>query len=110
MAKLLKPTLRERNRYLVFEVISSVRFDRKAVVDAVWSSLLRFHGELGASKTSLWVMDWEKEKNRGILKVNHLGVKQITSSCALVKEIDGKRAIVNILRSCGTLRAARERL
>jgi ribonuclease P/MRP protein subunit POP5 len=110
MPKQLKPTLRERNRYLVFEVISDSHFDRKPIVDATWSSLLRLHGELGASKTSLWVMDWSGEKRRGILKVNHKSVDVLRSSITAVKEIAGRKATVNVLKTTGTLRKARELL
>jgi ribonuclease P/MRP protein subunit POP5 len=108
MPKLLKPTLRERNRYLAIEVISQAKFDRKPIVDAAWGSLLRLTGELGASKTSLWVMDWEKERNRGILKVNHKSVDLMRASLALVKEMDGKRATISVKKVSGTLKSARE--
>jgi ribonuclease P/MRP protein subunit POP5 len=108
MPKILKPTLRERNRYLAIEVVSEARFERKPIVDAVWGSLLRLSGELGAARTSLWVMDWDKEKNRGILKVNHDSVDLIRSSIALVKEMEGKRATISVRRVSGTLRSLRQ--
>jgi len=102
--------MRERNRYLTFEVISDVALERKQIVDAVWSSLLRLHGELGASRTSLWVMDWSVGKKRGILKVNHRSVETLKSSIITVKGINGKPAAINVLRTTGTLRKARELL
>ncbi|MBD3388205.1 MAG: hypothetical protein GF416_03925 [Candidatus Altiarchaeales archaeon] len=108
MPKPLKPTLRERNRYIVFEVISDSKPDRKSVVDAVWGSLLRLHGELGASRTSMWVMDYDPEKKRGILKVNHSSVDVLKSSMAVVKEIRRQKAIINTVKTSGTLRKARE--
>ena len=110
MAKMLKPTLRERNRYIAFEVSSEAALDRKPVVDAVWSSLLRLFGEVGAAKTSLWVMDWEKTKNKGIIKVNHKSLQTMRQSMAQVREIDGKKASINTLTTSGTLKGARERL
>jgi ribonuclease P/MRP protein subunit POP5 len=110
MPKHLKPTLRERNRYLAFEVDAEGPLDRKPVVDAVWGSLMRLHGELGAAKTSLWVMDWDPAKRRGVIKTNHMGTEILRSSIALVREIDGKKAAVHVRRSSGTLRGARERL
>ncbi|MFH1055843.1 MAG: Rpp14/Pop5 family protein [Candidatus Altiarchaeota archaeon] len=110
MPKLLKPTLRERNRYLVFEAMSDNALERKDVVDAVWSSLLRLYGEVGAAKTSLWVMDWDAKKKMGILKVNHKSVDTMRSAATMVKEINGKRTSVNILRVTGTLRKARQNL
>jgi ribonuclease P/MRP protein subunit POP5 len=110
MPKLLKPTLRERNRYLAFEAVCEHKLDRKQIVDSVWSSLLRLHGELGASKTSLWVMDWDREKNKGILKANHKSVDAVRAAAALVKEIEGRKAILRIAYVSGTLKGARERL
>lgn len=110
MAKQLKPTLRERNRYLVFRVESNGKFERKPVVDAIWSSLLRLHGEVGASKTSLWVMDWDKAKGKGILKVNHKSVEVVASSIVTVKEIGKSRAVVTVEKTAGSLRKARESL
>ena len=110
MSKTLKPTLRERNRYIVFEVISDSTFDRKPIVDAVWSSLLRLHGELGVSKTSLYVMDWDKDKKKGIVKVNHKSVDTVKTSITTVKEVNNQKAVVNVLKTSGTLRKAREQL
>ncbi len=110
MPKTLKPTLRERNRYIAFEIISDSRFDRKPVVDAIWATLLRLFGEVGAAKTSLWVMDWEKEKMKGIIKVNHRSVDTLRQSMALVKEIEGKKASISTLTTSGTLKGARKHL
>ncbi|HDH41146.1 MAG TPA: ribonuclease P protein component 2 [Candidatus Altiarchaeales archaeon] len=109
MPKQLLPTLRERNRYIAFEVISDSDIGREDVVKAIWSSVLRFLGELNASRTSLWVMDWNDEKREGILKVNHKSVDEVKAALALVKEIDGKRVIFHILGISGTVRKTRER-
>jgi ribonuclease P/MRP protein subunit POP5 len=108
MPKILPPTLRERNRYMTFEVKSQQPLDRKEVVNDVWNSLTRLHGEMGASKTSLWVMDWNSEKNRGILKVNHKAIDIIRSSLAMIKDVNKKPAIFHVLHTSGTLKKARE--
>jgi ribonuclease P/MRP protein subunit POP5 len=110
MPKLVKPSLRERNRYVVVDIMSERQLERKPVVDAIWGALLRLFGEFGAAKTSLWVMDWEPQKRRGIVKVNHESVDMLRAAAATVKEIDGKKAIISVTRVSGTLRAAREGL
>jgi len=110
MPKLLKPTLRERNRYLLFEAITDGPIDRKGVVDAVWGSLIRLHGELNAAKTSLWIMDLDEQKKKGIMKVNHGSVDLIRSSIALIKEISGRKAIITVYLTTGTLKKARKSL
>ena len=110
MPKTLKPTLRERNRYLILEAISDKAPDRKQVSDAVWGALLRLYGEVGAAKTSLWMMDWRDESLRGILKCTHKSVEQVRASAAAVKELAGRKAIVSVKYVSGTLKGARERL
>ncbi len=110
MPKQLLPSLRERNRYFAFEIISDSEVSRGSLVKAVWNSVLKFLGELGASKTSLWVMEWDDKGKKGILKVNHRSVDEVRSALSLIKEINGDRAIFHILGVSGTVRKTREYL
>ena len=107
MSKPLPPTLRERNRYIVFEVISDSNFTRKCIVREIWNIILEFLGELNASKLSLWMMDWNDETQRGLLKVNHLSVDELRSALSTIKEIDRKRVIFHVLGVSGTLKSAK---
>ncbi len=109
MPKQILPSLRERNRYMAFEIISDSDIERGDVVKAVWNSVLQFLGELGASRTSLWVMEWDDKKKKGILKVNHKSVDEVRSALALVKEINRERVILHILGVSGTVKRTREK-
>lgn len=109
MLKPIPSTQRERNRYIVFEIISEGNFDRKIVVRSVWKSVLNFIGEVGASRTSLWAMDWDDERQRGIIKVNHKSVSDIRASLAVIKEIDNSPVIFHVLGVSGTLKKARSK-
>ncbi|MEA3254497.1 MAG: Rpp14/Pop5 family protein [Candidatus Altiarchaeota archaeon] len=109
MSKPLIPTLRERNRYIAFELISDSRFRREEVVKAVWNTVLRFLGEYGASRTSLWIMDWNEEKQNGILKVNHNSVEEVRAALALLKDINKENCIPHVLGISGTLKKTREK-
>ncbi|MFH1403224.1 MAG: Rpp14/Pop5 family protein [Candidatus Altiarchaeota archaeon] len=110
MPKPVPPTLRERNRYLVFEAISDSQFDRKAVVNSLWNSMLRLYGEVGASETSIWIMDWDEGKSRGIVKVNHKAIDRARAAIGLVGDIGGKSVILRVITVSGTLKKARENL
>jgi ribonuclease P/MRP protein subunit POP5 len=107
MPKQLLPSLRERNRYIAFEIISDSDIARKDVVKAIWNSALQFLGELGASKTSIWVMDWDDKMKNGILKVNHKSVDDVRAAMALLKGINGGRAIFHVRGISGTVKKAR---
>ena len=109
MLKPIPPTQRERNRYIVFEIVSKGKFDRKTVVRNIWKSVLNFIGEAGAARTSLWAMDWNEEKKVGILKVNHRSVGDVRASAALMREINNLPVIFQVLGVSGTLKKARSK-
>lgn len=106
--KQLKPTLREKNRYLSFELLSGRKAVREDVVKAVWSVALRFLGELKASSMSLWIMDWDDAAQRGILKVNHKSIKDLRTGLSMLSAVGGAQAAVRVLGVSGTLKKARE--
>lgn len=109
MPKPLIPTLRERNRYIAFELISESRFKRDEIVREVWNSVLIFLGESGASRTSLWLIEWNENEQNGILKVNHNSVDDVRAALAFVKDINKKDCIFHILGVSGTIKKAREK-
>ena len=105
--KSILPTLREKNRYVAFEVLSDSPISRGDVVKASWGGVLRFLGELGAAKTSLWVMDWDDASKTGVLKVSHSSLDDVRAALALVKEVNGSRAAFRVLGVSGTVKKAR---
>jgi len=109
MLKPIPPSQRERNRYLAFETISDSTFKRDEIIRAIQNSCLGFLGELGTSKTGLWLMDWDGRKRKGILKVTHKTVDEVRASMALVKDIGRKPCILKVLGVSGTVKAAREK-
>jgi ribonuclease P/MRP protein subunit POP5 len=111
MPKLLPPTQREKNRYIAFEIVSDQKFSRDEIVKAAWNSSLRYLGEKGASATSLWMMDWDVDAQRGIMKVNHTSVDDIKAALTLLSEIKkGENRYVAAYRTLtvsGTLKKLR---
>jgi ribonuclease P/MRP protein subunit POP5 len=113
MPKFLPPTQREKNRYIAFEITSEQKYSRDEVVKAVWNAALRFLGEKGAGTASLWIMDWDAEAQKGIIKVNHKSVDDIKASLTLLSEIkkgdDRYAAAYRTITVSGTLKKLREK-
>ncbi len=113
MPKLIPPALREKNRYLAFEIISDQKFSRDEIVKAAWNASLRYLGEKGTSQTSMWIMDWETDAQKGIIKVNHRSVDDIKAALTLMTEIkkgeNKHRAAYHTLTVSGTLKKLREK-
>jgi len=107
--KPILPSLREKKRYLVFEVISKDRMtDADAVSSAVYSNSLQFLGQLGTAKAGIMVLNnkWDPELQRGIIKVNHKHVDAVKAALVLADNIEGKDIIFRSLGVSGILRKA----
>lgn len=106
------PSLREKKRYLAFEVISREKInDAKAVSNAILHCALHFLGQLGAAKAGLIALDnkWDKERQRGIVKVSHRHVDAIKAALALASKVDDKEVIFRSLGVSGILKKAENR-
>jgi ribonuclease P/MRP protein subunit POP5 len=109
MTKPLSPTLRERNRYLVFALACESPQKQKEVAQSVYSAATRLLGELGASKASLHFIEWNEQKQRGILKCNHKSVPEARAALTVLTEVAGKKAAARTLGLSGTLKKTREK-
>src|SRR3989338_6254409 len=94
--KPILPSLREKKRYVVFEVISKRKiWDFSAVSNAIYSSSSDFVGQLGMAKAGIMVLGnkWDPEFQRGIIKVGHKHVDALKASLAFISRIEGNEAI-----------------
>jgi len=100
--------LRERKRYLVFEVVAEHALNHNEVRKAVNSVLLQFLGELGFAKAGVMILeDWKGRK--GIMKVNHKHVDNVKAGLALIKNIGTESVIVRTVGVSGILKKARSK-
>ena len=110
--KPLLPSLREKKRYLAYEVISKHRFNdavhvNKAILDAAND----FLGDLGMAKAGILPINdkWNADSQRGIMRVNNKHVDELKASLIFVKNINGKGAFVKSVGASGILRKAQQK-
>ncbi|MCK5474040.1 MAG: hypothetical protein KAI53_01425 [Candidatus Aenigmarchaeota archaeon] len=105
----LVPVLKERQRYLVFEIISEKTHPLDEVVDAVWLCALRMWGDAGVSEFSFWIPAnlYNSKRKRGVVKCNNESVEKVRSSLAMTKQIGSQRAIVHVIGTTGTIKSAK---
>ncbi|MEA1925554.1 MAG: Rpp14/Pop5 family protein [Candidatus Altiarchaeota archaeon] len=108
MTKPLPPTLREKSRYLVLELRAGERLSKPDVSRALWNSVLGFLGELGASRLNLWLIDWDGERNKGVIKVTRGSVDEVRACISLIKGVGGVGVVPRIASVSGTLKNARK--
>ena len=103
--KPLMPSLKERNRYLVLEVVSETKIDDKRLKESIITSVLKFLGELELAKAGLKIIDLKN--NKIIIKATHLYVDKIKTALILIKKIDNKNIIIKTVNVTGSLKKAR---
>ncbi len=110
--KPLLPSLREKKRYLAFEVISRYRFnDAVNVSKAISDAANDFLGDFGMAKAGILPLNdkWNENMQRGIMRVNNKHVDDLKASLIFVKNIEGKGAIVKSVGASGILRKAQQK-
>ena len=106
------PSLREKKRYLVFEVISKDKiksFD--AVSNAIWQSCMQFMGQLGAAQAGIMPLEnkWNSETQKGIMKVSNKYLNHAKASLIFANKIEGKDVIFRSVGVSGILKKAEAR-
>ena len=104
----LLPSLRQKKRYVVLEIVSEGKFSAAEVKEEVDRVLLQFWGELGLARSSpLFLKEkFSPEKQRFLLKINHQYVDELKAALTLSKKIKNKPVIIRSLRVSGTLKKA----
>lgn len=104
--KTLLPTLREKDRYISFHVISEEPISYSDLEQAIWNQFLDTFGELGVSKTNMWVMKnlYNPKTQVGVIKCNNKSVQQVISGLGLISRLGDIRVIFKILKVSGTIK------
>ena len=110
--KPLLPSLREKKRYLAFEVISKDKInDFSQVSNAILHYSLQFLGVLGAAKAGIIPLanKWNPKLQRGIIKVSHKHVDAVKAALLFADKIDGEEVIFRSIGVSGILKKAEDR-
>ncbi|MFH0868225.1 MAG: Rpp14/Pop5 family protein [Candidatus Woesearchaeota archaeon] len=110
--KPLLPSMREKKRYLAYEVISNHKFnDAVHISKAIFDATKDFLGDLGMAKAGIIPINdkWNENMQRGIIRVNNKHVDELKASLIFVKSIEGKEAIIKSVGASGILRKAQQK-
>ena len=102
----LLPSLRQKKRYIVFEIISKKKFVFKEVKEEVDKALLLFLGQLGLAKASPLMLKEKYKDNKFMIKVNHKYVDECKTTMTLIKKIKNTPVIIRSIKTSGILKKA----
>jgi len=103
----VKPSQKANWRYIFFELLSERAVGEQDVVKAVINSILRLLGELGASKTNIWLIEYNTGK--GILRCSHKALQNVVAAITTITRIGESTAAFNVLGVSGTIKKGREK-
>jgi ribonuclease P/MRP protein subunit POP5 len=106
------PTLKEKKRYLAFEIVSNSKIkDFKVISEQIMAKSLELIGQLGVAKAGVNIISdcWNPELQRGIIRINHNHVDKIKSALTFVDKIGNEEVVVKSVGVSGILDKAKER-
>lgn len=107
----LPSSLREKQRYIIFELISEKDHELGAVVEAVWDTVLDLIGEHGTAEANPWILKdlYDEEQQRGGIRVHKDHVEDVRAALALITKIGGVETTVHVLGVTGTMDSAEKK-
>ena len=105
------PSLREKKRYLAFEIISkSGNYPFLSVKNTILAACNQFLGQLGMAKAGIMVLSdsFDKRKQKGLIKVNNKYVNELKSALTLIKKINNDEVVFKSLGVSGILIKAKK--
>lgn len=105
--KILSPTLREKERYIAFKVISEEPIVYSDLEAGIWQTLLDFYGELGVSQMSVWLVKnlYDEKSQVGVVRCNNKSVPKAVAGLGLITRLGESRVIFKIVRVSGTIKS-----
>ncbi len=104
--KFLLSSLREKERYIKFKLISEEPVQYSDLEAAIWNLFLDFYGEVGVSELSLWLIKnlWEERTQTGVIRCNNKSVQQVIAGLGLISRLGDTRVIIKTLKISGTIK------
>lgn len=107
--KYLPPTLRDKHRYIAFQIIGERPFKKDEIKRAIWDASLSTLGTLGSARTKPWFIKFDEKSQTGIVRVDRKHVEELRFALTLVTEINGSKAIFRTLGVSGTIKRLKKK-
>ena len=109
--KPILPTLREKKRYLVFEVISAAKATQEEAFASIQEASKSFMGISTYAKSGLRLIGkWSSSLQRGVVRVNRRYLDHARASFCYVQRVGRSKAIVHSVIASGSLKKAASHL
>jgi len=101
--KRLLSSLKEKKRYIAFEIDSECGFAKEDIIKAVDTSCRKFMGEYGYGSAGFMVVDNTIGEKNGVVKVNSRYVDLAKASLMMISEINNSKVIFKSVKTSGSI-------
>jgi len=103
----------EKHRYIAFEIISEDNeISSEKILKTIWSQLYSLYGEYGTSKIGLWLIYYDPESKKGVIRCSLSELDKLRTALATITSFRRKREpeiIIYILGISGTIKSIKEK-
>lgn len=100
------PTLKEKKRYILFEIESERKFGKEEAKAAVLSVLSENLGSMGLADAEIAFIDFDEKTQKGILRCTAKKLEQTRAALTLLSEINLYKAFLIIRTVTGSIKKA----
>ncbi len=101
---------RAKRRYIALQLECEGVPSERELMDALWATVTKLYGEIGASMTGLALINFDVERKAVVLRCALVCLPSVRASLAAVTSVAGGSASLNVLAISGTLKALAEGL
>ena len=103
----LPKSMRDKKRYIEFRAIHDSPISEEDMRRALWGGLLELIGELGAARSLAWLMEWDEERNIGVIRCAIPSVDEVIISLKMVRELNNAPVCFVAEGVSGTMKSLR---
>jgi ribonuclease P/MRP protein subunit POP5 len=107
--KPLRPTLREKKRYIVYQVDSDSKIKMYNIQKDLITQLHKLLGVFHSSKSGIMPLKFDEKSKQGIIRVNHTAVDLIKSCFVMIKTIENNPVCIQTIGVSGIMKKAKEK-
>jgi RNase P/RNase MRP subunit POP5 len=96
---------RTKRRYIALQLDCEGVPSEREIMDAIWGSVSKLYGEVGASLTGLALINFDVERKVVVIRTSLASLLSVRSSLASVTNLAGGAASLHVLAVSGTLKA-----
>ncbi len=98
-----------KHRWIAFENLGEP-VSAKELISAIKKESIRLYGILRAGDLGFLLVEFNEEKQFGIIRVPLKGLRMLRTIFFFLREINGKRVLLNDLLVSGTIKSLRKKL